>query len=169
MSQLESRDRHSKFIELISYLAVIFAVPAFFVQQYYDRESKRVEAALQLLQFANSPEYSVTLQRLSKPWENVDVGALMSQRLSANALAKFRIDSTKSVQNADIEQISDLYRIVISCRDKHVCDRGVIDDNFHAPVKQFYCSYRERLTLISRRLNRPDYSSTISRYVGSCE
>lgn len=181
MSLAAPRLQRLRFVlECLSFVAVILAVPFFFIQQYREQnrqaeerraqhQNLRAEAAMGFIQMANDAERWQVRAALTAPFENVDVEAMMARNPSAEDLARDKLLLTQNVRRADIEKMTDFYKSVLLCRNAGHCDGKLVDDFFQDEISSFYCAYDVRLEGISKSLNRADYSDDLKAYSNNCE
>ncbi|MBY0285461.1 MAG: hypothetical protein K2W81_16070 [Sphingomonas sp.] len=154
-------------IETASHVAVIVAIPFFFLQQNADRNSRREASSMEFIMLAND-RYSDVISTLSKPWESVDIADLLKNNPTKEGVAQAKFAITESVLDSDIEKVGEFYKSVLICRRAKHCDQKLIDDFFRTNIVGFYCSYDVRLDRIASRLNRPDYATDLQAYAGRC-
>lgn len=156
-----------KLIETAAHVAVIVAIPFFFLQQDADRKSGRKESAMQFIMLA-SDKYSEVISTLTKPWEAINLTEFLQSNPTKAGIAQAKLAITEDVADADIEKMTEFYKSVLICRSAKHCDQKLIDDFFRTNIVGFYCSYDERLLRIATRLNRPDYAADLKAYAGRC-
>lgn len=145
----------------LAFLGVIISaiMLAFFIrEQSTDRQSQRVELAMQFVQKLNEPDYVQTREKLWAPFRNFN----LSDRSPAYVQ---RIAST--VEARHIEGMKAFYSSVLACKEDR-CDEATIDRYFKEEIKGFWCLYRTRLLQTRERLKVPEYAEDLRRYAGSC-
>ncbi|HYG29616.1 MAG TPA: hypothetical protein VD887_05305 [Allosphingosinicella sp.] len=155
-------------LECLSYVTVIAGIFLFFVQQREVENARRVETALLFVSLENDEAYTRARETLTAPWQRVDMSRIMAARPSRDTIHRLKLEVTRDVPDASIENVYEFYSSVVGCRDHGLCDRTIIDQFFRRGVSGFYCTYDVRLAQIGRRLNRPDYGRDLQSYAGSC-
>ncbi len=167
-------------LECAAHAAVIVSVPFIALQlvaqeraraadEARQQQSQRANASMSFIQMANDSERTSVRAILSEPWEKLDVEKLLEANPTPEGLRQAKIAVTNTVQDRDIEKLTEFYKAVLLCRNARHCDQKLIDDFFRTDITGFYCAYDHRLTDIAGRLNRPDYVDDLKAYAGSCE
>lgn len=161
-------DRVKTWAELISFMAVITAVPLFFWQQRESMWSTRVANAMQFIIMSNSGEIAQARISLSKPWTTFDTNRFMTSNPPRAAIRKMKRDVTAGVDSETVMETTDFYSSVILCRNSNICDKDTIDVYFRSSITAFYCTYDDRISEIATTNRRSNYGLDLRRYSDDC-
>ena len=150
-------------LERLSHIAVVAAVPLFFVQQYLENKQKKIEESLGYVESFQSDYIVSSRMAILRPWleyspeiEEIEKAGGISDQDLINL-----VESIRSTKDADsnygfstsIIILTEFFDRVATCIEARLCDGKTVDKALSMYASSFNCLYGPSIINLRRDLN----------------
>jgi hypothetical protein len=165
-----------EFVELVSWVAVVFAAILAVMQLYSSANADRVEATLGFVERFSGDELRQDREALTKPWleHGEAISALNAEgglteedrRVLVDGILRQASEDERFDYRGPLIGINDFFGQLMICVETKTCDAQIANEYFSSFAQRFHCLYAEQTTRLEAEIGIPNLDEGVAYFAG---